>query len=35
MSNETEDKLKKAITDFKGTITFEGETCILPGGMKA
>ncbi|UCC59992.1 MAG: F0F1 ATP synthase subunit alpha [Dehalococcoidia bacterium] len=35
VSNETEEKLKKAITDFKGTITFEGETCILPGGMKA
>jgi F-type H+-transporting ATPase subunit alpha len=35
ISSEIEEKLKKAITDFKSTITFEGETCILPGGMKA
>jgi len=31
LSDETEEKLKKAIDDFKQTLTIEGETCIMPG----
>jgi F-type H+-transporting ATPase subunit alpha len=35
ISDDTEEKLKKAISDFMQTITIEGDTCILPGEKRA
>ena len=35
ISDDTEEKLKKAVTAFKQTITIEGETCILPGEKRS